>query len=654
MLNRFFLSIILCLLVGNIHAQTPLDSLINNLNHTENQETKANTLNTICLKLVYSYPDSALNFGLESLHIGRELNNNTIKAKAYNHIGIVFDVVNKWDTALIYYDSALRYAKISGDSITIASVLNNIGLVYWNQSIYDQAIENFMASLKLFEILGKDIGVANTYNNIALIYGEQNRNRESLQYHFKSLKKRQEIKDKNGINDSWLNIATVYYGLLEMDSANYYYQKVLPYFEKENNSYALGVCYNGLGEVNRVWKKKELSASYFEKSIEEHLKVHNHYKAASSLIGLAKLYQSFHDYHQALAALNRASKILKINSSLRTEVRVHLLLAEVYEAIKDFENASHFYKKYIELNDSLYHIDREQAIEEIMVAYETEKKEQQLQKEYLKNNLLEKENDLTQMKLSNRNKWLFGVVSFAFSVVFFLLFLNQKKLHKKQVEKDQAIIEERERGIKSVIQAQEEERARIAKDLHDGIGQQMSAIKMMFHTIENELSHVSDQIADKLKTISHTITNTANEIRALSHQMMPKSLTELGLVLALEDLLENSFASSNIKHTFESNGMEKRLPKKVELTLYRIAQELINNIVKHSQAKNIDIQLIKTISYCMLIMHDDGIGISADTNSNGIGIQNMNSRLRTVKGDLSLSSEEGKGTTATIKIALNG
>lgn len=654
MLNRFLLSIILCLLVGNILSQTPLDSLINSLEHTDDQKVKSNNLNTICLKLVYSYPDSALNYGLESLNIGYKINDNTIKAKAYNRIGIVFDVVNKWDTALIYYDSALRYSKLAGDSITIASALNNIGLVYWNQSVYDQAIENFMASLKLFEILGKDIGVANTYNNIALIYGEQNRNQESLQYHFKSLKKRQEIKNESGTNDSWLNIATIYYGLLKMDSANYYYQKVLPYFEKQANSYALGVCYNGLGEVNRVWKNKNLSASYFGKSVDEHLKVHNYYKAASSLIGLAKLYQSFHDYPKALETLNRASEILNISSSLRIEVRVHQMLAEVYEAIKDFEKASIFYKKYIELNDSLYQIDRDEAIEEIMVAYETEKKEQQLQKEHLKNNLLEKENDLVQIRLSNRNKWLFAVISFALAVIFFLLFLNQKKLHKKQAEKDQAIIEERERGIKAVIQAQEEERARIAKDLHDGIGQQMSAIKMMFNTIENELSQVSDQIAEKLKTIHHTITNTANEIRALSHQMMPKSLTELGLLLALEDLLENSFSSSTIKYSFEHSGMEERLPKKVELALYRIAQELINNISKHSQAKNIDAQLIKTKSYCMFIMHDDGIGISTNNDTNGIGIQNMNNRLRTVKGDLSLSSEEGKGTTATIKIALNG
>jgi len=635
-----------------VFAQSDLDSLVQKLPQIKNPKEKADILNTLCLRLVYSHPDSALQFGEQSLNIGKSNNNELIQGKAFNRIGIVYDVINKWDTALIYYDSAIHFARISNDSITIASALNNIGLVYWNQSVYDQAITNFMASLKLFEELGKDIGVANTYNNIGLIYSEQDREKDAMRYHFLSLKKRQEINDERGIHDSWLNIATNYYGLIQMDSANYFYLKALPYFEKENNHYALGVCYNGLGEVNRYWKNKELSISYFNKSIESHLQIQNYYKAASTYIGLSKLYNEYNDYENELKALLEARKILENHPSLRTEVRLSYLLANVYQKLGNFQKSNGYYEQHIILNDSLYKIDRDEAIEDIMVSYETEKKEKALTEEKIKNELLEKENDLAQIRIENRNRWLFAIASFSLAVIFFILFLNQRRIRKAQAEKNRTILEEREKRIKAVFNAQEEERARIAKDLHDDIGQQMSVIKLQLSNFNSELKANSLQI--KLHQIIEIVTKTANNIRSISHQMMPKALSDLGLVMALEDLLELSFSNTTINFHFDAHGMEERLPQKIEIALYRIAQELFNNIIKHSNAKSIDVQLIKTPTHCIFMVYDDGIGIEEKEKTKGYGVLNMISRLNTINGNLNLESDQDKGTTATIKIALNG
>jgi signal transduction histidine kinase len=642
----------LILLSNLAFAQSDIDSLVNQLPNIQNPKEKADLLNTLCLRLVYSYPDSALQFGKQSLKIGKENTSELIQGKAFNRIGIVYDVINKWDTALIFYDSAIQSAHISNDSVTIASAYNNIGLVYWNQSIYDKAIESFMASLNLFEMLGKDKGVANTYNNIGLIYSEQDREDEALKYHFKSLEKRLEINDESGIYDSWLNIATNYYGLINMDSANYYYLKTLPYFIKQNNHYALGVCYNGLGEVNRYWKKKEMAISYFNKSIESHLKVHNYYKAASSLIGLSKLYHAFDDYEHELKVLLQAKEILKNHYSLRIDERISYLLANVYANLGHYSKSSQYYKEHIHLNDSLYTLDRDEAIEVIMIAYETEKKEQALEKEKIKTELLEKENDLSQIKIDNRNRWLFAVASLSLAVIFFLLFLNQRRIRKAQAEKNEAVLKEREKGIKAVFNAQEEERARIAKDLHDGVGQQMSAIKLQLSKIGSELKN--PYIEHKFNRVIEIVSQTANNIRSISHQMMPTALNDLGLVLALEDLLNLCFSNTAIKYHFDAHGMEKRLPKHIEIALYRIAQELFNNIIKHSNAKSIDVQLIKTETHCIFMVYDDGVGIAEKEKTNGYGVLNMISRLNTINGDLNLESDEGRGTTATIKIALNG
>lgn len=638
-------------MVNNLFSQRKLDSLIKSLPTIANDEDKAKTLNTICLQMVYSYPDSALVYGQMSLEIGRETKNNRLKGKAFNRIGIVYDVINKWDSALIYYDSALVHAEIAKDSITIASAYNNIGLIYWNKSLYNKAIDNFFKSLKLFEILGKEKGVANTYNNIGLIFMEQGRSKESLKYNLQSLKIREKLHDEYGINDSKLNIALQYYDLIKYDSSSFYFESIIPFYQENENHYALGTVYNDLGMLRKEEQDLQSSLDFFKKAIEEHMSVKNYYKAASSLYNLSTVYKELNKTQKELEVLLRAQKLLDDESSLRVRCKVLFQLADVYSDMKQYKLSNSYFMEFKILKDSLQIIERDEAIEIIKVEYETEKKEKALEDELIKNELLQKENALAESQISNRNKWLIAVISSSLTVLFFLLFLNQQNKRRVQAEKDKAIIKEREKGLTAVFNAQEKERERIAKDLHDGIGQQLSAIKLYFDFIAKRINKAQPELHEKTERIYKLIIDTANDVRSISHQMMPKTLTEMGLVLAIEDLLESSFSNTKVKYSFEVHGLDQRLPSTIEIALYRIAQELFTNIIKHSGAGKLDVQLMRMKKYCMLIVHDDGIGISSEK-SDGIGMLNMNSRLRTINGDLDLKSKEGEGTTATIRIAL--
>jgi signal transduction histidine kinase len=133
--------------------------------------------------------------------------------------------------------------------------------------------------------------------------------------------------------------------------------------------------------------------------------------------------------------------------------------------------------------------------------------------------------------------------------------------------------------------------------------------------------------------------------------MMPRALTELGLIDALRDMLDISFSNSKIEYTFENHNMDERLPRNIEIGLYRISQELINNILKHSSAKKVDVQLVKRKEHIVLLIQDDGKGFSKKE-SDGIGIRNMNSRLNALNGKLNLQSDSNSGTTAIVRIAL--
>jgi signal transduction histidine kinase len=175
---------------------------------------------------------------------------------------------------------------------------------------------------------------------------------------------------------------------------------------------------------------------------------------------------------------------------------------------------------------------------------------------------------------------------------------------------------------------------------------------MYFQSLTKGILKSKPELKEDILKVDKMITDTGTDIRNISHQMMPKALTELGLVDALEDLLDNCFIKTKVKYNFENMGFEERLPANVEIALYRISQELLQNIIKHSGADKVDIQLMKMKNHCLLIVEDNGKGIVKDESSDGIGMMNINNRLRTINGNLNMDSEKDEGTTATIRIAL--
>ena len=143
------------------------------------------------------------------------------------------------------------------------------------------------------------------------------------------------------------------------------------------------------------------------------------------------------------------------------------------------------------------------------------------------------------------------------------------------------------------------------------------------------------------------------DLRNISHQMMPRALSDLGIIPALEDMLENSLAYAKIKYQFEHFNINGRLPEKIEVSIYRITQELINNIIKHSNANNVNVQLFKSDESIILIVEDDGVGMNASKSGKGIGLLNISSRVDMIHGTVNFEPSPNSGTLVTVKIPLS-
>lgn len=208
-------------------------------------------------------------------------------------------------------------------------------------------------------------------------------------------------------------------------------------------------------------------------------------------------------------------------------------------------------------------------------------------------------------------------------------------------------------SLNSMLEGQEMERKRLAREIHDGIGPQLSTLKMKLAGIESDLPNVPDDIKNQFSRSYGLIDEVADDLRSISHNLLPKVLIDFGLREALESLIDKIHGTKNVKISFIASLPEERLHHILELGIYRICQELINNTLKHAKARRITLQLIHVDKLMRLTYEDDGLGFVRTRKNQGLGLMNIESRVKAFGGELNIDSHPGKGTTTTIEIPLH-
>jgi two-component system, NarL family, sensor kinase len=204
-----------------------------------------------------------------------------------------------------------------------------------------------------------------------------------------------------------------------------------------------------------------------------------------------------------------------------------------------------------------------------------------------------------------------------------------------------------------MVNGQETERTRIAKDLHDGLGGLFSTVKMYFSTLQHDTPTLKD---NELFQKSYKLVDTASEeVRQIAHNMMPEVLMKLGLTNALKDLCDNISAGKLLRVSLETHGMNKRLNATTEIMLFRIVQELLNNIIKHAQATEAIIQFIRENERLSVVVEDNGRGFNTQEadEQNHSGIATIQSRVSYLNGKMSIDSQKNVGTTVMMDFLIN-
>lgn len=229
-------------------------------------------------------------------------------------------------------------------------------------------------------------------------------------------------------------------------------------------------------------------------------------------------------------------------------------------------------------------------------------------------------------------------------------FYRRYKL-KKEKELQLEIFKQQELSTKAILEAEENERKRIASDLHDGVGQIMSAAKMNLSAMGSEIPFTNEEQKRTFEKVLNLVDEGCKEVRSVSHNMMPNALVKAGLASAVREFI-NQIDARIIKTDLYTEGLNERIDSNIETVLYRVIQECVNNVIKHAKANHLDISLIKDTDGIAVTIEDNGKGFDSNNKNNfdGIGLKNIQTRVEYLKGTVEWNSALGKGTLVAIHI----
>ena len=210
---------------------------------------------------------------------------------------------------------------------------------------------------------------------------------------------------------------------------------------------------------------------------------------------------------------------------------------------------------------------------------------------------------------------------------------------------------EQENAARAVLEAEEKERQRIARDLHDGVGQMMSAAKMNLSAFEAEAQLKDPEQQLSLEKIIGLVDDSCREVRSVSHTMMPDVLLKKGLDAALRDFT-GKVGSGSLQIGLYTEGIDEDLPMNTAMILYRVLQEAVNNVIKHAQASRLDISVVRDAEGIHATIEDNGIGfdVTDPAYTEGMGLKNIRTRVSFLKGTVDVDSAKGRGTVIAVEI----
>jgi two-component system, NarL family, sensor kinase len=644
LMNRLILFLLLS--CQSLFAQTNLikDSLLNVLATAKDDSNKVLLLYRIGQETENNNPEEAKAYYRQAKRISERLNYTMGLLKYYSNYTAALRLQARFDSSLTLNKEALRLATDHGNEERIAVVHQNISADYSYLHDIDNAINHLLMALPYYEKDKNDPRLSVLYNQLGTIFNDARMYDKAQLYLRKALNISRVNEDFNGETIALLNLGYLYKKLNRLDSALMFVQESMSIARKDNNDVMLGQSLNYAAAILLAQSKFDSSFKYTKEALVYSEKFADSLSIANNLHPMAIYYFNKKEFKKSEELALKGSGIANANGYTMTQQIYNELLAKLALVKGDLIKYNEYDRLAIELSEKLFN---ERLQENVLVQdkkYETAKKEAQI---------LLQQADIKQKKTLN---YFLGAGIAASLLILLFAYRNYK--HRRKLQEQKIADLEKEKlllATQSLLKGQEEERSRLAKDLHDGLGGLLSGVKLQLGAMKGNLI-LSEENGRTFNNALGKLDESISEMRRVAHNMMPEALLKLGLQQALQDYCDGLSESQPFKINCEFHALEKRMPPSTEIVVYRIVQELLNNAVKHSGATTILAQVIRQGDSLSITVEDNGKGFDENESdfTKGTGLKNIHSRVDYLKGKLDIKSAPGKGTSIHIDCIING
>ncbi|HLP13900.1 MAG TPA: sensor histidine kinase [Flavobacteriales bacterium] len=633
-----------------IFAQSKADSLKVALKVARKPIDKINTLNLLGRELFLSNKhDTAVVVAEEAKKQAEKINYNKGIAAAYNILGNVCLLRSDYKCAYSYHSKALGIQLKDGDEKVLCSTYNNIGIIHYYQGDLPESLKAHLNSLKFAKAIGDKTAEARSYSNIGGIYTQQQRYDEALKTFTKGYNIQKTLNDRMGMGRSLNNIGTVYLAQGIDGPALENFIACIKIKEEIGDILSLGQTYLNIGGIyfrKGYYAKSQhtkdslfvLSEKMHQQAIEALEKVGNKQALAGTYNNLGLLYLQKKQPKIGRGYIDKGFELAKEVGSKDDLKSSYNAYAVADSMAGDFKSAYANYKKFILYRDSLSNETNTKKTMQAQMDFELGQKDLKAKADRDKREAIYREK-LARQKMQG---WFIGGGAVLLLLIV-VLFVNRARLKQKN-DYQQKLNYQQKQQATAIMEAQEQERKRIAEDLHDSLGHLLSAAKMNLQHTPVSAGHCENSV--KL------LNQASEELRNISFNLMPQVLEEEGLTPALNELAEKTNRSGKMVVSFQAMDIPAKFDKPAQFNIYRIVQEAVNNILKHAGASEAGIQLIAQPDHLTIMIEDNGKGFDPTKTYGGRGQKNMRARAQWLNGNFNLDSTPGHGTTICIDIPL--
>lgn len=587
----------------------------------------------------------------EMLHISKKINYSYGIRKGHLVAVLYFGDRGDFIKSFLHADTAALILK--NDSSY--SGVNDLGLLYLNtgnnyykMGDYQKAISSYISAASNFEKINNQVFAANVYLNISGVYEILNNAEKAVEYTSKAFKSAENTSNERLRAAVMLSYVADLLKAKDVEKAENILGKVKPLVEKLDNSYTFQNYFFYKGAKERSLHNNNAALVFYKKSLGYAYENEDVHQMVGVMKELSDCYLNLNNLSSAKIYLDSLLILANANKLQMPRKQAYEGLSEWYEKSGDFKTSKRFLQQAYLLNDSLASEEKKKQIADLEIQYQVQGKENEIKN-------LKAAQEITRLSIHQKNTLNYILVG-STAILLLISLLSYRNYKQKQKLQQQRINElETEKqltAIEAVLKGEEQERTRLAKDLHDGLGGMLSGIKYSFQIMKRNLVMTPDN-HQAFERSMDMLDSSIKEMRRVAHNMMPEALVKFGLDTALKDFCNDINQSGALRVTYQSIGLENAtIEQTMAIAIYRIVQELINNTMKHATAKTAIVQVTKTDGNISITVEDDGKGFDPIIleSERGIGWSNIRSRVEYLKGKIDIQSEPAKGTSVLIEL----